>query len=209
MADKPKISYIEDRVTTHQVSSEPSDPFKLFAQEGPSNVPGNLLPPQELKLQLSVEDRKAMAGKIAAIFNIEEEPIDEDVEMDDDDDENAEPVIDLEDQLRRTESLKGVLSTLAQLWWADSEEMDLATEKLADGSRDRELNLGFVIYQLSHHASIHSNRRCYLLSCAMNSRPSLYMLTPRFQRDGEYRLETPECSISSLKYSVLIHYGQV
>ena len=49
-------------------------------------------------------------------------------------------MVDLEDRHRRTERLKGGLSMLARLWWSDSEHMGLAAEKLADGSRDRELD---------------------------------------------------------------------
>lgn len=165
MADKPKTSYMEAQIATHHVSSEPSDPLELFAQEGPSKVTGHLLPPQELKLPLSAEELKAMAGKVAAIFDMEEALVGEDVEMDDAEDENGEPVINLEDQLRRTESLKGVLSILAQLWWADSEEIDLVTEKLADGSRDRELNLRFFIINFHITQASTPNRRCYLLLC--------------------------------------------
>ncbi len=58
--------------------------------------------------------------------------------MADDDDEEEE--VDLEDQTRRTERLRAVLPTLAHLWYSGSEQMDVATEKLADRSRDRKLS---------------------------------------------------------------------
>ena len=89
------------------------------------------------RLNLSVEEQMSMMKSIQAIFELEEELPNEDEEMVGGDEEE-EPVIDLEDQQRRTERLKGVLSTLAQLWWSDSVHMDLVAEKLADGSRDRE-----------------------------------------------------------------------
>ena len=84
-----------------------------------------------LNLNLSAEEQSLMMKNIAEIFALEEE---EDVEMEDDE----EQVVDVEDQERRTAKLKGVLPTLAQLWWSDSEHMSMAAEKLADGSRDRE-----------------------------------------------------------------------
>ena len=84
-------------------------------------------------LNLSAEEQGTMMKSILEIFELEEG---EDEEMGDEDED--EVIVDLEDQMRRTERLKGVLSTLAQLWWSDSDQMDLAAEKLADGSRDRE-----------------------------------------------------------------------
>lgn len=91
-------------------------------------------------LILSAEEQSHMMKSIQEIFGLEEEAPKEDDEMaDDEDDDEVEEEVDLEDRARRTKRLKGVLSTLAQLWWSDSEQMDLAAEKLADGSRDREL----------------------------------------------------------------------
>jgi hypothetical protein len=46
-------------------------------------------------------------------------------------------VVDINDQNRRTERLKGICSALDRLWWSGSDFMAAATEKLADGSRDR------------------------------------------------------------------------
>ncbi|EPQ63473.1 Bgt-2310 [Blumeria graminis f. sp. tritici] len=41
-----------------------------------------------------------------------------------------------EDQNRKVEKLENILRALAQLWWIDSTQFDIATEILADGSRD-------------------------------------------------------------------------
>jgi hypothetical protein len=82
-------------------------------------------------MNLSEEDKISMSKRIQDIFD--SEPADEDQVMGEDDDEEDE--VDLEDQERRTEKLKAVLSPLAQLWWSSSEHIDLVTEKLADGSR--------------------------------------------------------------------------
>jgi len=89
-----------------------------------------------LDLEISAEEQSNMMKSIQEIFELEEEQANEEEQMRD---EDEEPPVDLEDQQKRTEKLKGVLSTLAQLWWSDSDHMDLAAEKLADGSRDRKL----------------------------------------------------------------------
>ncbi|RDW71776.1 hypothetical protein BP5796_07810 [Coleophoma crateriformis] len=80
------------------------------------------------------ETQGHMIQSIASMFELEEEPPKADEEMADDDD--TEEQVDIEDQQRRTARLKGALPTLAQMWWSDSEHMDLMAEKLADGSRD-------------------------------------------------------------------------
>jgi hypothetical protein len=87
-----------------------------------------------MTIVLSAEEQSIMMKSIQEIFELEESQD----EVMGEGDEEEEPEVDLEDQARRTERLKGVLSTLAQLWWSDSEDMDLVAEKLADGSRDRE-----------------------------------------------------------------------
>ncbi|KUJ20717.1 ARM repeat-containing protein [Mollisia scopiformis] len=89
-----------------------------------------------LNITLSIEEQSQKMNSIADIFQLEEDEVNEDQEMLDEGEEDAEPVIDLEDQRRRTERLRGAMSALAQLWWADSDQMDIAVEKLADGSRE-------------------------------------------------------------------------
>ena len=90
-----------------------------------------------LNLNLSAEKQADMMESIKAIFQLDgEEAPREDQEMPDADDE--EPELDLEDQQKRTDKLKSILPTVAQLWWCRSEHMELATEKLADSSRNRE-----------------------------------------------------------------------
>jgi hypothetical protein len=149
MAENTSDSYMGDVLATDNDSLRPLDPLEVLKSGAPSELTGSLLLSQPPSLPLSLEDQKAMASRIKAIFDIEEHPKDEDVEMNDGE-EDGEPVIDLEDRKRRTEVLKSILSTLAQLWWSDSEEMDIVTEKLADGSRDCELYLlygpSFYIY---------------------------------------------------------------
>ena len=113
--------------------STATDPLNLLRPESkPTNL--GFLGNEGMSISLSAEEQSVMMKSIQDIFELEEEP--EDEEMGDGDEE--EPEVDLEDQERRTERLKGVLSTLAQLWWSDSEHMDLVAEKLANGSRDRE-----------------------------------------------------------------------
>lgn len=112
---------------------EPFDSMHLFS---PGAQTSKISQPLTLKKPLSGEDQKAMAARVKAIFEQEEDDPGQDVEMDGAEDEDAEPVIDLEDQRRRTESLKGILSILAQLLWAGSEEMDFVAETIGDGSRD-------------------------------------------------------------------------
>jgi hypothetical protein len=129
---------MEDEPSAGGQQRTPSDPLDLFASrtELPSgeNVL-NQIPP--LSVPLSTENQARMMRNIVEIFDLEEEPQNEDVEMREDDEE--EPVVDLEDQRRRTDRLRGVLPALAQLWWSDSDQIDLVAEKLGDGSRNRKL----------------------------------------------------------------------
>jgi len=134
--------YIEGSLpsTEDPLQRIPSDPLDLLASR-PTHAPvskilhaGN----GAMRLQLSAEEQNTMMKSIQDIFELEEEQPKEDVEMGESGEE--EEAVDLEDQSRRTERLKGVLSTLAQLWWSDSEHMDLVAEKLGDGSRDRKLD---------------------------------------------------------------------
>jgi len=85
--------------------------------------------------KLSEEGICEIMNGIREIFQLEEEQAREDVSMEDDEEEAP---VDLADQEKRKLKLKALLSTLAQLWWSDSEHMDVAAELLADGSRDRE-----------------------------------------------------------------------
>ena len=90
-----------------------------------------------LSPNLSAEKQTDLVGSIEAIFQSEEgEASHEDQEMSDVEDE--EPEVNLEDRQKRTDQLKSILPTLAQLWWCRSEHMELATEKLADASRNGE-----------------------------------------------------------------------
>ncbi|TAQ86728.1 hypothetical protein B7494_g4937 [Chlorociboria aeruginascens] len=84
-------------------------------------------------IHFSDEEQLGMSKSIQEIFDLEEEPPNQ--PMSDADTDEA-PLVDVEDRMRRTDRLKGALSTLAQLWWSDSGHMDLVAEKLADGSRD-------------------------------------------------------------------------
>lgn len=124
-------------------------------------------------LNLSAEEQSQMMKSIQEIFELEEEQPREDEEMADVD-EDVEEEVDLEDQQRRTERLKGVLGTLAQLWWSDSEHMDLVAEKLADGSRDRKFGplswrfrdhpLSFLF--LSHRSASNFLSRSYVFQAS-------------------------------------------
>jgi hypothetical protein len=88
-------------------------------------------------LSLSLSEETSMIKNIQDIFELEEDQKEDEEMVTGEDDEDDEPAVDLEDQARRTEKLKGVLSILAQLWWAGSEQIDLAAEKLADAGRNR------------------------------------------------------------------------
>jgi hypothetical protein len=119
---------------TMQTEPSTTDSLHQLNVRPPAPSPtSNVLDAGSLVLNISAEEQSYMIKSIQAIFETEEEPSKED------EGEDEEPVVDLEDQQRRTERLKGVLSTLARLWWSDSEHMDSVAEKLADGSRDREL----------------------------------------------------------------------
>jgi hypothetical protein len=91
-----------------------------------------------MQLSLSETEQRNMMKSIEEIFQLEEVMADGGNGEEEIGEADEESTVDVEDQRMRTEKLAGTLSTLAQLWWAGSEHMDLATEKLADGSRDRE-----------------------------------------------------------------------
>ena len=119
-------------------TTELSDPLDVLVTRSNHQVQtsvGHILSANSADVHLSAEDQSIMMKSIQEIFELEEE---QNVEMNDDGEEEE---VDLEDQQRRTEKLERVLTTLAQLWWNDSEHMDLAAKKLADRSRDRECSL--------------------------------------------------------------------
>jgi hypothetical protein len=115
----------------------PTDPLGLLSSRSSAPITtSSILNVAPGSLSLSIEEQNSMIKSIQDIFELEQDQEDEEMATGEDD-ENDEPVVDLEDQARRTAKLKGVLSILAQLWWAGSEQMDLAAEKLADAGRNR------------------------------------------------------------------------
>jgi len=117
-------------------SGVPADPLDFLTPHSPAKPSTSpMFGSRPLNMNLSEEEKLAMSKRIQDIFD--SEPADEDQVMgeDDDEEEEEEEVVDLEDQDRRSEKLKAVLSPLSQLWWSGSEHIDLVTEKLADGSR--------------------------------------------------------------------------
>lgn len=134
-------SYMNGGIPADDQHSTPTDPLELVNSRSlVQNPTSDVLGTDSLNLLLTTEQAAAMSKSILDIFELEEEPPKEVEAMGDDEEEED---VDLEDQQRRTERLKGVLSLLAQLWWADSDQIDLVAEKLADGSRDREYYLFF------------------------------------------------------------------
>jgi hypothetical protein len=131
------------------LDSEPTDSLEVFASNNERLPLGNVLSKSSrLNIPLSPKSQNKMMRSVVEIFELEEDFPHEDVEMGEDDEE---PVVDLEDQRRRTERLSGILPALAQLWWSDSNQIDLAAEKLGDGSRDRKL---FFFQNTVHHSSV-------------------------------------------------------
>ncbi|KAI9640854.1 hypothetical protein NHQ30_010695 [Ciborinia camelliae] len=140
--------------------------------------------------QLTEEEQRNMSTSIAEIFKLEEE-VGKAGEADVDDDD-ADEVVDVEDRERRTERLKGALRMLAHLWWHDSLFINEAAEKLADGSRDRELP--FKLHMPPHGVIgfTWSSGSCEMIRrlwrCIRRSKPILILK----QLNGEFLLETPE-----------------
>jgi hypothetical protein len=129
--------YMGDGTSTGGQEGEPTDSLEVFpSRADPSPVPNPSNQPPS-SIPLSPMSQTKMSRSIVEIFELEEESMNEDVEMEEDDEE--EPVVDLEDRRKRTDRLRGVLPALAQLWWSDSDQIDLVAEKLGDGSRDRKL----------------------------------------------------------------------
>jgi hypothetical protein len=133
------------------LDSEPTDSLEVFVSNNERLPLGNVLSKSSrLNIPLSPKSQNKMMRNVVEIFELEEDSPHEDVEMGEDDDE---PVVDLEDQRRRTERLRGVLPALAQLWWSDSDQIGLAAEKLGDGSRDRKL---LFFQNIVHHSSVYA-----------------------------------------------------
>jgi len=128
------MSDLQSGDSARESELSPSDPLELFTAKTSSSSMSEYLRPSPGSRPLSAEDQKTLMRRVQDISDFEEEYESEDVEMGD---EEVEPVVDLKDQLRRTEKLKGILSTLAQLWWADSDQLDFVVERLADGCRNR------------------------------------------------------------------------
>lgn len=138
MSNQISGQYMEETLSAGGQQRTPSDPLDIFTSGNELPSVGNVLnQPPPLNISLSAETQSRMTGSILQILDLEEEPPNEDVEMGEYDEE--EPVLDLEDQRRRTDRLREVLPALAQLWWSDSDQIDLVAEKLGDGSRDRKL----------------------------------------------------------------------
>jgi hypothetical protein len=147
--------YMGDGIPTEGQEGEPTDSLEVFSSRTAAPSVGNVLsPPPPLSAPLSPESLIKMSRSIMDIFELEESTND-DMEMVEDDEEEA--AVDLEDQRRRTDRLKGVLPALAQFWWSDSDQIALVAEKLGDGSRDRELlSLLNTDHHFSAHAEFHS-----------------------------------------------------
>lgn len=126
--------------------SESVDSLQIAPTPGPSDPLAALISKQSYQFRstssatdhvhLSAEEQSEMTRSVEEIFELEEEA-DGDEVMNDEEEE----VIDLEDQERRTQKLMGVMPVLGRLWWGDDEGLDRAAQKLADGGRDRMLNL--------------------------------------------------------------------
>ena len=130
-----------------EVFTQPTDSLEVFATNSAPRSVSNVLAEHQSSGPLSPQSQKKMSRSIVEIFELEEEPVNEDEEMGEADDE--EPVVDLEDRRRRTDRLRDALPTVAQLWWSDSDQIVLVAEKLGDGSRDRKLSLFVTVLSLS------------------------------------------------------------
>lgn len=172
----PPDIYIGDEWPVETLPSDPEAPHNLLRTRSPDLSSMNYaFTSDSLSLHLSAEKQTELMENIEAIFQPEEEEaLHGDQEMPDADDE--EPEVDLEDQQKRTEKLKSILPTIAQLWWCRSEHMELATEKLADGSRNPKWRvpmgesgiLKFFLQILSAHA-LNSKLKIQILRLVGNS----------------------------------------
>src|ERR1700709_1587019 len=90
-----------------------SDPREFFPSRFyPLSPMGSQLNAGATYPLLSDEEQSIMIQSISNLFELEEEPVDED-EMEDVDDGGEAVVVDLEDQQRRTERLKSAMTTLS------------------------------------------------------------------------------------------------
>ena len=175
----------------------PTDPLELVnsSKSLVENPTSDVLGTNSLNLLLTPEQAATMSKSVLEVFELEEEPQDQVMGDGSDDD------VDLEDQQRRTERLKGVVPLLAQLWWADSDQLDLVAEKLADGSRDREyihifvpeLYLPFASWKYMAFKSMSPTFTCLPVSktCSRPLKAPVYSLIPRdstntLQRNGGF-----------------------
>ena len=143
---------MDDGLSAGGQQGEPTDSLEVFASRS-EPPPVEYVPsqPPPLGTSLSPKMQNKMTRSIVEIFELEG-PSKEGVEMGDDEEEH---VVDLDGQRRRTERLKEALPALAQLWWCDSDQMDLVAEKLGDGSRDRKplLFLSAILLAILAHAN--------------------------------------------------------
>lgn len=120
----------------------PNPNFLVSAPEFSSSIPAfPFSPPNSSSLPASSRaEQQSWMQSIVDIFDLSEESEPEEI------DDDGEPVaVDVEAQNHRTERLKSILPALDRLWWANSDFMAGAAEKLADGSRDRRSNLYFLL----------------------------------------------------------------
>lgn len=85
------------------------------------------------------KSEEAAMQSISVIFQLEDATT---LNSTQDMDTDEAPQIDLEDQHRRTQRLTAILPALEQLCWSGSIHAVDASEKLADGSRDRKFSSG-------------------------------------------------------------------
>jgi hypothetical protein len=172
----------------------PTDPLGFLSSRSPAPVStSSILSVAPGSLSLSIEEQNSMIKSIEDIFGLEEDQKEDEEMVTDEDDEDNEPAVDLEDQARRTEKLKDVLPILAQLWWAGSEQMDLAAEKLADAGRNRKslisealpsIHLPFFIKLVTRvFAQIVLCSPCYISFLMILDHMTMLTL---FQQNGEY-----------------------
>lgn len=177
-------------------SNQPTDSLEVFASRAEPVSLGNVLSkPPPLSVSLSPKSQNKMTRSIVEIFELEEDPLNQGVDMGEDGDEGL--VVDLEDQRRRTVRLRGALPTLAQLWWSDSDQIDLVAEKLGDGSRDRKqlpfpeycsslFNLCGILLLSKCRKGVNSSRISLCIMLCYSHDYSLHACTDKFQRNGGY-----------------------
>ncbi|KAI9050993.1 hypothetical protein LZ554_005103 [Drepanopeziza brunnea f. sp. 'monogermtubi'] len=141
----------------------PADPLEVNSRSLVQTPISDVLGVNSRNLHLSTEQAMAMSKSILDIFELDEEPRNEDQSMGEDG-EGEDEETNMGDQQRRTERLRGALPILTQLWCSDSNQIELVTEKLADGSRDPKWRiplgdsgiLNFFLEKLSGHTLRHT-----------------------------------------------------